>query len=96
MRLERQYFVNLQHSYVIVASALDVLANTESAETREHEYLLTGDPSYIEPYQGSRKYLDKEFDRLRELVKNNPKEEETGRKAPLPGSPEVGRTAGGD
>ena len=75
MRLERQYFVNLEHTYVMVASALDVLAATESAEAREHEYLLTGDPSYIEPYQGSRKDLDEEFDRLRELVKNNPKEE---------------------
>ena len=74
MRLERQYFVNLQHTYVMVSSALDVLANTESAEAREHEYLLTGDPSYIEPYQGSRKYLDEEFDRLRQLVKDNPEE----------------------
>ncbi len=74
MRMERQYFANLQHSYVIAASALDVLANTESAEVREHEYLLTGDPRYIEPYRGSRKYLDEEFDRLKELVKNNPNE----------------------
>ena len=76
LRLERQYFVNLQHTYVFAASALDVLANTEFAEAREHGYLLTGDPSYIEPYQGSRKDLDEEFDRLRDLVKNNPKEQE--------------------
>ena len=75
-RLERQYFVNLQRTYVIVTSALDVLDNTEYAEARERGYLLTGDPSYIEPYQGSRKDLDEKFDRLRELVKNNPKERE--------------------
>ena len=76
LRLERQYFVNLQHAYVIVIDALDVLSDTECAEARERGYLLTGDPSYIEPYQGSRKALDEEFDRLRELVKNNPKERE--------------------
>ncbi len=76
LRLERQYFVNSQRTYVIVTSALDVLENTEYAEARARGYLLTGDPSYIEPHQGSRKDLDEEFDRLRGLVKNNPKERE--------------------
>ena len=75
LRLERQSFVNLQRTYVIT-SALDVLANTEYAETRERAYLLTGNPNYIETYQRSRKDLDDEFDRLRKLVKNNRKEGE--------------------
>jgi PAS domain S-box-containing protein len=76
LRLERQYLVTLQHTHVILESALNVLANTESAEAREREYLFTGDRSYIKPYQGSRKDLDEEFDRLRALVKNNPEEGE--------------------
>ena len=75
LRLERQSFVNLQRTYVVI-SALDVLANIEYAEAREREYLLTTDPSDIETYQRSRKDLDDEFDRLRKLVNNNRREEE--------------------
>ena len=76
LQLEQQFFVNLQRTYDIIASAQDVLLGIEDAESGERGYLLTGAPSYLESYNSSRKAVDKEFDRLRELVKNNPKERE--------------------
>ena len=75
LRLERQSFANLQRTNVVMG-ALDVLANTEYAENRQRGYLLTGDTRYIETYERSREDLDNEFDRLRQLVRNNQKERE--------------------
>ena len=76
LRLEKQSFVNLQHTSVTVISLLDVLSDLEDAEVRERGYLLTGEPSDLEPYNSSRKALEQEFERLRVLVMNNPKERE--------------------
>jgi len=74
-RLDRQPAVPLQHTYVIV-SAIDVLSDLEDAEAQELEYVVRGEPSYLETYRSSRNALDEEFDRLGELVKNDPRERE--------------------
>jgi PAS domain S-box-containing protein len=76
LRLEQQSFVNLQRTYDIIARAQDALLDIEDAEGGERGYLLTVAPSYLESYNSSRKAVDEEFDRLLELVKNNPKERE--------------------
>jgi PAS domain S-box-containing protein len=76
LRLERQSFVTLQHTYGFVISLLDVLSDVEDAEVRERGYLLTGDSSYLEPLNSSRQVLDKEFERLQELAKSNPQKQE--------------------
>ncbi len=76
LRLERQSFITLQRTYVIIISAQDALSDLEDAEVGDRGYLLTGAPSYLESYNISRKAVDEEFDRLRELVKDNPKEHE--------------------
>ncbi len=65
----------LQHTYVII-SAIDVLSDVEDAEAQELEYVVRADPSYLETYRSSRKALDEEFDRLGQLVKNDPRERE--------------------
>jgi len=57
-----------------VISLLDVLSDLEDTEARERGYLLTGGPSYQEAFNSSRKDLDENFERLRELAKDNPKE----------------------
>lgn len=72
---QSQSFVNLQHKYVITIGLLDILSDVENAEAREREYLVTKDASQLERYNRSRNELDKEFDRLRTLVGNNPKEQ---------------------
>jgi PAS domain S-box-containing protein len=76
LRLERQSFVTLQHTYVIVINLLDVLSDLEDAEVRERGYLLTGGPSYLEPLDSSRKALDEDFGRLQRLARNNPARQE--------------------
>jgi CHASE3 domain sensor protein len=57
-----------------VISLLDILSDLEDTEGRERGYLLTGGPSYQEAFNSSRKALDEDFERLRDLAKNNPKE----------------------
>jgi PAS domain S-box-containing protein len=76
LRLERQSFVNLQHTYGLAINLRDVLSDLEESEARERGYLLTGGPSYLEAFNNSRKALDQVFDRLRDLAKNNPKEQQ--------------------
>jgi PAS domain S-box-containing protein len=76
LRLERQSFVALYRTYGIIISAQNTLSDLEDAEIGESGYLLTGGPSYLESYNHSRKDLDQEFDRLQNLAKNNPKEQQ--------------------
>ena len=70
--LERQ-FVNLQHTHVVVTGLQNVLANLQDAEAQEHAYILSGQTTYLENYNRSRKELGQEFDRLSDMA-SYPKE----------------------
>jgi CHASE3 domain sensor protein len=68
---ERQFRVALQHTYVMVI-VMDVLCDLEDAQAHEQGYLLTAEPSELNPLGSLREGLDQEFDRLRGLTKRNP------------------------
>jgi signal transduction histidine kinase len=44
------------------------------AETDQRGFLLTGQPGYLEPYQQARQRIKPEFETLREVVSQNPKQ----------------------
>jgi PAS domain S-box-containing protein len=75
-RLERQSYFTLRHTSMIVTSALGILADLEESEAEEHGYLLTGQALYLGGFDTSRRVLEAELDQLRELAKNNPKEQQ--------------------
>ena len=76
LRLERQSLFAFQHTYVVILSSLDMLSNLEDTDVRAREYLLTGDPLFLEGYKSSREAVNEEFIRLRELARDHPKEQE--------------------
>jgi PAS domain S-box-containing protein len=76
LRLERQSLSALQHTYVVIISSLDMLSNLEDADVRAREYILTGEPLYLEGYRRSREAVNEEFIRLRELARDHPQEQE--------------------
>ena len=75
-RLERQSYSTLRRTNMIVTSALGILADLDQSEAQEREYLLTGRTVYLGAYSASRRVLQKELDQLRELEKNNLKEQQ--------------------
>jgi PAS domain S-box-containing protein len=75
LRSERRSFVTSQRMYVMLI-VTDVLSDLDDVEAEEHEYLLTGQPTYREAYNRSRVILDQEIDRLQRFAKNNPEEQQ--------------------
>ena len=61
LRLERQSLSALQHTYVVIISSLDMLSNLQDAHVRAREYILTGQPLYLERYKHSREAVIEEF-----------------------------------
>jgi CHASE3 domain sensor protein len=55
-------------TFAVIGAANRVLHNLEDAETGQRGYLLTGDESYLKPYQKATHDLDDTVMRLREVV----------------------------
>jgi signal transduction histidine kinase/CHASE3 domain sensor protein len=73
----------LSNSYAQVSHTLDVLVATErllsllkDAETGQRGYLLVEGTRYLEPYEAAIKEIGPEFERLRRLTSDNPRQQE--------------------
>jgi PAS domain S-box-containing protein len=62
-------------SYELAQVLNEVETRLVDAETGQRGYLLTGDETYLEPYQAAIKNLDKVMARLRDVTSNNPNQE---------------------
>ncbi len=62
----------VRHTHEVLNGADNTLSSLKDAETGQRGYLITGEESYLEPYQGSRELVDQELKRLRELTSDNP------------------------
>ncbi|HEY6345203.1 MAG TPA: PAS domain S-box protein [Bryobacteraceae bacterium] len=71
---ERKSTAVMHHLNLLALDLQNVLSELADAQAAQREYLLTGQPHYIENVELSRKALDLEFDRLTALVKNTPAE----------------------
>jgi signal transduction histidine kinase/CHASE3 domain sensor protein/CheY-like chemotaxis protein len=57
--------------------ALQLLLSTAAdGETAERGYIITGDESYLEPYQGAVRRIDTTFQHLRQLTADNPTQQQ--------------------
>jgi len=61
----------LQHSHQVKDELNAILGLMDDAETGQRGYLLTGDPSYLQPYRAAASQVDGLLSRLSDLARNN-------------------------
>jgi signal transduction histidine kinase len=69
-RREAAFWV--RHALEVEVQISRVWATATEAETGQRGYLLTGRPSYVEPFENARRGLEAEIDRLASEVADNP------------------------
>jgi CHASE3 domain sensor protein len=60
------------HTYLVLEKLDGVLANLVDAETGQRGYILTGEESYLEPYNDGIKHVHENVKELREMTADNP------------------------
>lgn len=71
LRVDAQW---VTQSHEVLETAQTALTSLVDAETGERGYLLTGNPTFLEPYQSALDRLDAETQRLEALVQDNPQQ----------------------
>lgn len=61
----------VEHSMLVRQTAEELLGTLQEAETGQRGYLLTGDPSYVEPFYTAKTRIPLLEERLRQLSKGN-------------------------
>jgi methyl-accepting chemotaxis protein len=62
----------VRHTHEVLTGLDGLLSVMKDAETGQRGYIITGEPRYLEPYQGSRERVDQGLKKLRELTSDNP------------------------
>ena len=62
----------VQHTYQVIAQVEDVMGSVKDAETGNRGFLLTGDESYLTPYNDALQQLPGELDEFAKLTADNP------------------------
>ena len=60
------------HTHEVIASLENVLLLTTNAQTAERGYVLTGNTSYLQPYQSASQAIPAILDKLGRLIADNP------------------------
>jgi CHASE3 domain sensor protein len=60
------------HTHKVQESLESLLSHLKDAETGQRGYLITGEDSYLEPFNISLSNIDKEFSLLKEITSDNP------------------------
>ncbi len=68
----RQDVNEVRHSYEVLNSMDAVASALKDAESGQRGYLLTGDPSYLEPYESTEAMLDGLLETLQKRTAENP------------------------
>jgi signal transduction histidine kinase len=61
----------VQHTYQVIAQVEIILGSAKDAETGERGYLITGEPSFLEPYNNAVRDLPVELDNFQQLTSDN-------------------------
>lgn len=59
------------HAHEVLASSEHLLSTLADAETSQRGYIITGSPSYLEPFQAAKARVRGSVDRLRALMSDN-------------------------
>ncbi|MDB6160186.1 MAG: hybrid sensor histidine kinase/response regulator [Gammaproteobacteria bacterium] len=60
------------HTHEVLSRLESLIAGATDSETAERGYVITGDETYLEPYQKSAALVEDQAQRLRELTADNP------------------------
>ena len=63
------------HSYKVKEILAETLASLTSAETGQRGFVLTGDDSYLQPYDDAIRVINGDLETMRELTTDNPRQE---------------------
>jgi len=66
----------VDHTHLVIKQINQVLADVRDAETAQRGYLITGDMSFLQPYDAVVTRLPDELTLLRELVRDNPAQQQ--------------------
>lgn len=59
------------HTYQVISKFNEVLVNMNAAESSQRGYVVTGEPSYLEPYNKGKVKADEAFAALRKITSDN-------------------------
>ena len=62
----------VNHTNQVLIEAENIISHMKDAETGQRGYLVTLDPLFLQPYTGSREKVNASYDRLSDLVVDNP------------------------
>lgn len=62
----------VEHTWQVINQVEQIMSSAKDAETGNRGFLLTGDESYLEPYESAVKELPSEMDRYQSLTSDNP------------------------
>jgi len=65
----------IYHSHQVIKALDGVLSTVKDAETGQRGFLLTGEESYLEPYNAALLALPPQIDQLAQLTSDNPKQQ---------------------
>jgi len=65
----------LEHTHAVKIALQELLASTLDAETGERGFIITGLPSYLEPYERARTRLSTNLAHVRALTMSNPEQQ---------------------
>lgn len=65
----------VNHTNQVLTEAENIISSMKDAETGQRGYLVTLDPLFLQPYNGSREKIEVSHDQLEELITDNPAQE---------------------
>ncbi|MBD2751281.1 response regulator [Spirosoma validum] len=65
----------VNHTNQVLIEAENIISSMKDAETGQRGYLVTLDPLFLQPYNGSREKIEASYDHLEELITDNPAQE---------------------
>lgn len=71
-----QTIARVENQQEVIGEIQELLSQLTQAETEERGYLLTGDKTYLKPYQTAITDINRSLKDLRQLTANNPKQQQ--------------------
>jgi len=75
---ERAAQASITHTYQVMGSLRQILADATDAETGSRGYSLTGDRVFLQPSQAARARVERDLARFKQLTADNPSEQRRG------------------
>jgi CHASE3 domain sensor protein len=66
----------VRHSHQVVTGLDEFLSAMKDAETGQRGFVITGEPRYLEPYQGAHELADQKLRQVRELTLDDPAQQQ--------------------